>query len=160
MTTLRNRSRSFAVVVGAAIVALMASTGGTAGQNPPPAGAQQGAPPPGGRQGGGRQGGPTSFQRSPALPFPTEAKVLSATTQQYRVVPVASGLVNPWSLTFLPGGDILVTEKAGRLRIVRSGTLDPTPISGTPQVVAMGQGGLLEVAPDGLHEVSGRVSKP
>ena len=146
MTTLRNRSRSFAVVVGAAIVALMASTGGTAGQNPPPAGAQQGAPPPGGRQGGGRQGGPTSFQRSPALPFPTEAKVLSATTQQYRVVPVASGLVNPWSLTFLPGGDILVTEKAGRLRIVRNGTLDPNPIAGTPQVVAMGQGGLLEVA--------------
>ena len=42
-----------------------------------------------------------------------------------RVVPVAKGLVNPWSLTFLPNGDMLVTEKPGRLRIVRKGILDP-----------------------------------
>jgi glucose/arabinose dehydrogenase len=62
------------------------------------------------------------------------------------VVPVVSGLALPWSLTFLPNGDMLVTEKVGRLRIVRNGKLDPQPIAGTPQVHAMGQGGLLEVA--------------
>jgi glucose/arabinose dehydrogenase len=147
MQDLTPRTRSFVAGLGAALVVVV-SIGGTAGQNPPPAGAQQGAPPAGGRQGGGRQGpgGPTSFQRPPTLPFPTEARTLSSTTQPFRVVPVAGGLVNPWSLTFLPNGDILVTEKAGRLRIVRNGTLDPQPIAGTPQVVAMGQGGLLEVA--------------
>jgi glucose/arabinose dehydrogenase len=66
---------------------------------------------------------------------------------KYRVVPVAGGLTNPWSLTFLPNGDMLVTERPGRLRIVRNGTLSPEPIAGTPEVWATGQGGLLEVLP-------------
>lgn len=66
---------------------------------------------------------------------------------KYRVVPVVSGLANPWSLTFLPNGDMLVTERPGRLRIVRKGTLDPELISGIPEVWATGQGGLLEVLP-------------
>jgi glucose/arabinose dehydrogenase len=64
-----------------------------------------------------------------------------------RVVPLVKGLASPWSLAFLPNGDMLVTEKVGRLRVVRNGTLDPQPISGVPQVLAMGQGGLLEVMP-------------
>jgi len=63
-----------------------------------------------------------------------------------RVVPVVTGLSHPWSLAFLPDGNILVTERAGRLRIVRDGKLDPTPIPGTPQVVARALGGLLDVA--------------
>ena len=56
------------------------------------------------------------------------------------------GLATPWSLAFLPNGDMLITEKGGKLRIVRGGTLDPTPVAGTPEVFAVGQGGLLEVA--------------
>ena len=63
-----------------------------------------------------------------------------------RVVPIVTGLSHPWSLAFLPDGNILVTERAGRLRIVRDGKLDPTPIAGTPQVVARALGGLLDVA--------------
>jgi len=63
-----------------------------------------------------------------------------------RVVPVVTGLSHPWSLAFLPDGNILVTERAGRLRTVRDGKLDPTPIAGTPQVVARALGGLLDVA--------------
>jgi glucose/arabinose dehydrogenase len=115
-------------------------------QTPPPAqgqGARQGQPPAGGRQGGGR-GNP--FPRPPQLPFPTEAQTLTTATATIRVVPVASGLQNPWCLAFLPNGDILVTERAGRLRILRGGKLDPDPIAGVPQVVAQGQGGLMEVA--------------
>jgi glucose/arabinose dehydrogenase len=66
---------------------------------------------------------------------------------RYRVVPVVAGLAHPWSLTFLPTGEMLVTERPGRLRIVRNGVLDPQPIAGTPAVWATGQGGLLEVLP-------------
>src|SRR5690606_20200767 len=52
----------------------------------------------------------------------------------------------PWSLAFLPDGNMLVTERAGRLRIVRKGVLDPEPISGVPPVLGQGLGGLMEVA--------------
>jgi len=62
-----------------------------------------------------------------------------------RVVPVARGLVNPWSLTFLPTGEMLVTEKDGRLRIIRNGVLDPKPIPGAPAVRVSGRSGLMDV---------------
>ena len=59
---------------------------------------------------------------------------------------VASGLENPWGLAFLPDGRMLVTERAGRLRIVsRNGTVS-SPVIGVPPVLASGQGGLLDVA--------------
>ncbi len=64
----------------------------------------------------------------------------------YRVVTVAEGLVQPWSIAFLPGGDLLITERPGRLRIVRGGKLLPTPVTGVPEVAFENQGGLLEVA--------------
>jgi glucose/arabinose dehydrogenase len=65
----------------------------------------------------------------------------------YRVVTVADGLMNPWSIAFLPGGDMLVTERPGRLRIIRNGKLLPNAVTGTPTVFAQGQGGLLDVVP-------------
>ena len=64
----------------------------------------------------------------------------------YRVVTFVDGLVQPWSIAFLPGGDALITERPGRLRIVRNGKLLPAPVEGLPAVVFEGQGGLLEVA--------------
>ncbi len=64
----------------------------------------------------------------------------------FRVVTVVDGLDTPWSMAFLPGGDMLVTERPGRLRIVRDGRLLPSPVGGLPEVYARGQGGLLEVA--------------
>lgn len=65
----------------------------------------------------------------------------------YRVVTVAEGLVNPWSMTWLPNGDMLVTERPGRLRIIRGGRLLPDPVAGVPEVRTGGQGGLLDVVP-------------
>lgn len=65
----------------------------------------------------------------------------------YRVVTVADGFVDPWSLAFLPNGDLLVTEQAGRLRIVRDGRFLDDPVAGVPEVFAEGQGGLLDVVP-------------
>src|SRR5918992_1330966 len=67
-------------------------------------------------------------------------------TDPIRVVPVVEGLDEAWSIAFLPGGDMLVTEQPGRLRLIRDGRLQPEPIAGTPQVRYQGQGGLLDVA--------------
>lgn len=65
-----------------------------------------------------------------------------------RVVTVARGLEHPWGLAFLPDGRLLVTERAGRLRLVEaSGHVSP-PLAGVPEVHASGQGGLLDVALD------------
>lgn len=65
----------------------------------------------------------------------------------YRVVTVADGLIQPWSIAFLPGGDALITERPGRLRILRQGKLVPQPVDGVPKVFHSSQGGLLEVMP-------------
>ena len=46
---------------------------------------------------------------------------------------IVRGLSHPWSLAFLPDGSMLVTERPGRLRVVRDGHLDPTPIAGVPR---------------------------
>ena len=56
------------------------------------------------------------------------------------------GLANPWSLVWLPDGSMLVTERPGRLRVIRKGVLDPTPVEGLPAIHAAGLNGLMEVA--------------
>lgn len=63
----------------------------------------------------------------------------------YRVVTVAEGLIRPWSMAFLPDGELLVTEQPGRLRVIRDGELLPEPVTGLPEVFYRGQGGLLDV---------------
>jgi glucose/arabinose dehydrogenase len=67
-------------------------------------------------------------------------------TQKIRVVTIADGLESPWSLVFLPGADILVTERPGRLRIIRGGKLQEEPIAGVPKAQQGTHGGLLHVA--------------
>ena len=62
-----------------------------------------------------------------------------------RVVVVARGLEQPWSIAFLPGGDMLVTERPGRLRLIKNGVLDPNPVRGVPTVRAGGLQGLMDV---------------
>ncbi len=62
-----------------------------------------------------------------------------------KVDTVASGLKMPWATTFLPNGDLLVTERVGKLRLVKKGVLDPQDISGLPEILYKGQGGLLDV---------------
>ena len=66
--------------------------------------------------------------------------------QKIRVSVVVRGLAHPWSLAFLPDGSMLVTERPGRLRVIRDGRLDPTPIAGVPTVRTDGNGGLMDVA--------------
>lgn len=88
--------------------------------------------------------------------------VVSAQGAGYRVETVASGLEHPWSLAFLPGGRLLVTERPGRLRLIEPGPdgqprLHPEPVAGVPPVLARGQAGLFDVVVDPAFAVNGRV---
>ena len=76
----------------------------------------------------------------------SDGDVFETAEQKIRVVTVAEGLSHPWSLAFLPDGGMLVTERAGRLRLIRDGVLDPKPISGVPEVHSVEQLGLMDVA--------------
>jgi glucose/arabinose dehydrogenase len=79
-----------------------------------------------------------------AQPVLSESRPAAVTGIQ--ITTIAKGLERPWALAFLPDGSLLVTERRGRLRLVRDGTLDPRPIAGVPEVHAEGQGGLLDIA--------------
>ena len=71
--------------------------------------------------------------------------VYRSSQHDYRVVTVAENLMQPWAIAFLPGGDALITERPGRLRILRQGKLLPNAVEGVPAVFHSRQGGLLEV---------------
>lgn len=87
------------------------------------------------------------FVAGPLAGQSDDDRVYDTGRHSFRVVDVAEGLEHPWSLAWLPDGTLLITERPGRLRAVRDGTLDPEPIPGVPEVWARGQGGLLEVLP-------------
>lgn len=77
-----------------------------------------------------------------------QSQVFRAPSGNLNVETIVTGLANPWALAFLPDGRLLVTERAGRLRIVtRDGKLSPR-VEGLPPILVRGQGGLLDVALD------------
>src|SRR5215204_6215371 len=149
------------IVLAATVALALGSTLYLAAQQPaPPA---QGAPAaaPGGR-GGGRGFGPPGGgpedglnQRPPNAPDqkPAIAGQNRAPEQKtnvaFNVVTVTEGLVNPWGLTWLPDGRMLVTERPGRLRSVTGdGKTMSEPVAGLPMVDSRGQGGLFDVTLD------------
>lgn len=73
---------------------------------------------------------------------------LAAPAQALRPQTVAEGLEHPWAVAFLPQGRFLVTERPGRLRVVRPDGVISPPLQGLPKVAAGGQGGLLDVVLD------------
>jgi len=74
------------------------------------------------------------------------AQVHDSAKHRFVLKTLTEGLEHPWGLAFLPDGRMLVTERAGRLRLVAAdGKLDPVPVSGLPPIAAVGQGGLLDV---------------
>ena len=74
------------------------------------------------------------------------APAAETTPYSLELTEIASGLEFPWGMAFLPSGDMLVTEREGRLRIIRAGTLDPQPISGAPEdAYVSNQGGYLDI---------------
>src|ERR1700733_4894975 len=70
----------------------------------------------------------------PSPPLPNGPIVLDTGIQHQIRIIVTKGLDQPFSMAFLPDGGILITERPGRLRIVRNGVLDPKPIAGVPEV--------------------------
>jgi glucose/arabinose dehydrogenase len=83
---------------------------------------------------------PALAQQAPRSPTPRPVRLPA------RVTDVARGLEHPWGLAFLPDGRMLVTERAGRLRLVAPDGRLPDPLAGVPEVAAGGQGGLLDIA--------------
>ena len=88
---------------------------------------------------------PNASDQKPA--FQGQTRACSVTSKEaFDVVVLAKGLEHPWAVEPLPGGDLLVTERDGRIRIVSATGSVGAPIAGVPRVDARGQGGLLDVA--------------
>jgi glucose/arabinose dehydrogenase len=126
--------------------ALAADSTGIAQQPPAAAGAapQGAAAPPAPGRGDGRGQG---RGRGPAVDtLGAGPWDLGAGRGRIRVTVVSKGLERPWGIAFIPDGSLLVTERPGRLRVIRNGVLDPTPIKGLPEILPGGLGGLMDVA--------------
>jgi len=77
--------------------------------------------------------------------LPAMAETVQSEAETFQVETIAEGLENPWAVEKLPDGRYLISERAGRLRVVEGGKLLPEAVRGTPEVWARGQGGLLDV---------------
>ena len=128
MTIRRSLKRSW--LAWAALVALVFTSAGSAQQKVP-----------------FRNNIPVAPQGIKIPPLPDKpVDFHTAEGQDIRVAVIAKGLSHPWALAFLPDGTMLVTERAGRLRVIRNGTVDPQPVAGVPAVRAAGLSGLMDVA--------------
>lgn len=81
----------------------------------------------------------------PVRPPPPAPASAPAVDTGYKIVEIAKGLDHPYSIAFLPDGGMLVTERAGRLRLIKDGALVTTPIAGVPTVHTGSQAGLFDV---------------
>jgi glucose/arabinose dehydrogenase len=131
-----------------AIVMLSASLFAQQGPSPAPAGRAGG---PQGARAGGTPPPPAGIPREPLGSGPWNYAVAEGV--KLRVSVVTRGLQNPWDLEFMPpstplgaGEVILVTERPGRLRIIRNGVLEPTAVTGLPPIGAQRLGGLQDIA--------------
>ena len=151
MGCIRTEKRMSRTVFLAAVALVLGSTLYLAAQQgPPPAGPPpgRGGPPGGGPENGLNQRPPNAPEQKPAFAGQTRAPEQKLGVA-FNVVTVTEGLVNPWGMTFLPDGKMLVTERPGRLRVVSAdGKTMSEPVAGLPEVDPRGQGGLLDVALD------------
>ena len=145
-------ARGLAVAVAFALFATFAGMDGVAQQAPAP-----GAAPGQGRGGGGQaQGRGRGQQQQGCAPTNGRGGQLADGPweygngpNRYRVSVVTKALDHPWGIAFVPGGDMLVTGRSGRMHVIRKGVLDPTPLSGLPQILCEtpgALGGLLDVS--------------
>src|SRR5499427_10957370 len=134
--------KRIAIISGAGVIVLGVSM--LAAQQPAAGGAGQAG---GAAQGRGR-GAPTAPPpiNWPSPPLADGPIVVDTALVRPIKITVTKGLNQPWSMAFLPDGRILVTERGGKLRIVKDGVLDPTPVEGLPpDIQAQGLAGLMDV---------------
>ncbi len=93
-----------------------------------------------------REKGAALKRKGITYPQPKEDEVVKSQAHSFRIKSVVDGLAMPWSIAFLPGDRMLVTELRGTLREIEQGRLLPEPVAGTPKVSFDGQGGLIAVA--------------
>ncbi|MGO1502684.1 MAG: PQQ-dependent sugar dehydrogenase [Marinobacter sp.] len=79
------------------------------------------------------------------LPLAAAGQTFTSQEASFQLETVAEDLEHPWGLAFLPDGSMLVTERAGRLRVIRAGELSSKPVAGLPASAVTGQGGLFDV---------------
>lgn len=102
--------------------------------------------------GAGSSNGQAPDVESPSADSPrveSRATLSAQPEQGWKLVAIAQGLEHPWAMAWLPNGDILITERPGRLRLVQDGELQPEPIAGIPDIpdlLVLGQGGVLDIA--------------
>jgi glucose/arabinose dehydrogenase len=90
---------------------------------------------------------PVAPQGLAELPPPTApVRYETAEGQNIEVTVVTRGLARPWSLAFVGNDTLLVTERAGKLRVIRAGKLEAEPVAGVPEVRAEGLAGLMDIA--------------
>ena len=140
-------SRMMAAAWAAALVVFVVMASARAPQAQQAAGAAPAAPAAPGQTGRGR---------GPVDTLGTGPWDLAAGRGRIHVTAV-KGLDHPWGIAFLPDGSMLVTERPGRLRVIRDGALDPTPIGPVPQSLALGLGGLLDVTLDPQFATNRRI---
>ena len=121
------------------MAALAAVTVETAPQNAPAP-----APPAGAGQPAGRGRGPAPVDTLGAGPWDLNAGGGRGGPVRVHVTAI-KGLDHPWGIAFVPDGSMLVTERPGRLRVIRNGVVDPTPLGPLPAILAGGLGGALDV---------------
>jgi len=143
-------ARLLAVVAACALFVMFAGLDGAAQQPPAGAGAAAGQGRGGGGQGRGRgpQGcAPTATRGGGALgEGPWE---YGNGPNRYKVTVVTRTIDHPWGIAFVPGGDMLVTGRSGKMYVVRKGASDATELSGLPQILCetpSALGGLLDVS--------------
>jgi len=83
---------------------------------------------------------------TPAAGNPVISRENVPMARGYERITVVGGLEHPWAMTWLPNGSIIVTERPGRVRLIRGDAMEPEPLSGVPEVFDSGQGGLLDVS--------------
>lgn len=96
---------------------------------------------------------PANSDYKPAFEGQTRINGVKTSTP-YEAVVIAEGLSSPWAVTSLPDGRLVITEKAGKLRIATTTGVVSDAITGFPEVDDRGQGGLLDVAPAPDFETS------
>ena len=79
------------------------------------------------------------------MPTSNRLAIIGPDRGELKAVPYVLGLENPWGMTFLPSGEMLVTEKAGSVRVIKNGALEPEALVGVPEIYLHGQGGLLDI---------------